>query len=383
MHSLRDEFHHRLNEFETEYEWREHGDGAAILQIIGELIERMTSAHHASIAIAALSGILGYADVLEWDWSRLSSIRIPADWRRQLQQAEATELLPGPFFFDRIHDLNAFAHFGILPGWNPEDVVDPANPRAMELLKRREAQASVAAWIEATCAEIDALEQLLPARHLKEGLLGASLATRTAARARLAYDKGEALTVAELAALSGVSMKRLQNAIYSKTDEAPLVGRNGRISVESAKAWLDARDYRPSIWQAVERLQPLTPDWGEAIPYESYSTESLLADHVFIPVANDGSEFRPDQCWRRGKGDGADGYVVGPKGAEKKIADFFAALDLLARMETPRWRRPNPESGNWGIVTGQSWRRVTRESLEVMASSIRDQKSRADLQEKK
>lgn len=377
MYSLRDEFHNRLNEFEAEYEWREHDDGAAILEVIGDLVERMTSPHHANIAIAALSGIVGHADVLEWNWSRLSSVRISEDWRKELEQADSTALLAGPFFFDRLHDLHAFAYFGILPGWNPLYAVNPIDPRAIELHGWRSAQTSVAAWVEATCAEIDAIEQHLPTIRLKEGLFGASLATRTAARARLAYDNGEALTVAELATLSGVSMKRLQNAIYSKTDEAPLVGRNGRIAAESARAWLEARDYRPSIWQDVERLQPLKANWGEQIPYESAPVVDPLADYVFIPVANDGSEFRPDQCWRAGKTDAEDGYIVGPKGGEKKLADFYAALDLLSKMETPRWRRPNPESGNWGIVTGQSWRRVSRQSLDAMTPGKPDTNSPA------
>lgn len=363
MHTLKNEFYDRLDEFEANYEWNEHNDGSATLGLIGDLFERMTSAHHASIAMAALAEIAGYSDVLEWDWTRIARTRIAADWRKALSDVSPEALFGGPFLFDRIHDLHAFAFYGILPGWNPAYWTDPVDPRQIELHKRREAQTTVAEWVEDVCKEIDDLEDLLPASRLKAGLFEACLQTRTAARARLAFDKGEPLTVAELAELSGVSIKRLQNAIYAKTDEAPIVGRNGRISTDSARAWLDGRDYRPSLWQQVEKLQPLHSTWGEDIRYDSEPETAPLADYIYIPVANDGSEFRPDTCWRKGRVETDNGYTVGNKGSEQRIADFDAALDLLSKMETPRWRRPNTDSGNWGIVTGQSWRRVSRQSL--------------------
>ncbi|WP_273242339.1 hypothetical protein [Hyphomonas atlantica corrig.] len=364
MHTLADEFFDRISEFEGAYEWEEHDDGKSILALIGELIEHMTTRHHANISMAALTKIMSYSDLIEWDWSMLSKVHISADWRAELEEAMSYSIFDGPYLFDHLHDLHAFAYYGILPGWRSNLSLDATAPAAAELQSRYTAQHDVAKWVESVCAKIDEVEQLLPASRLKDGLFENCARVRTAARARLAYDKGEPLTVAELAALSGVSMKRLQNAIYAKTDEAPLVGKKGKIAAENARPWLEARDYKPSLWQAVEKLQPLKPDWGEDVPYGSDTPEVALADYVFVPVANDGSEFLPDVCWRKGKDENDAGYTIGAKGAEQRISDYRAALDLLARMDTPRWRRPNADSGNWGIVTGHSWRRVALESLQ-------------------
>lgn len=71
---------------------------------------------------------------------------------------------------------------------------------------------------------------------------------------------------------------------------------------------------------------------------------------IRIPVAADGTTFHPDLA-RRGY------FTVGAKGAEESHDSFDAALEALNRMDTPRWRRPNA-AGNWGIVSGCSWKEV-------------------------
>ena len=65
-----------------------------------------------------------------------------------------------------------------------------------------------------------------------------------------------------------------------------------------------------------------------------------------------------------GEADGTEGYIIGGKGDERPVKDFDEALAALSKMETPRWRRPNNESQIWGIVTGQTWKRVRRADLE-------------------
>ena len=372
MHTLADEFFDRTCEFEGTYEWEEHDDGKSILALIGELIEHMTTRHHANICMAALTKIITYSDLIEWDWSMLSKVHISADWRAELEETMSYLIFDGPYLFDHLHDLHAFAYYGYLPGWSSNLSLDATAPEAVELQSRYTAQHDVAKWVESVCAKIDEVEQLLPASKRKDGLFENCMRVRTAARARLAYDKGEPLTVAELAALSGVSMKRLQNAIYAKTDEAPLVGKNGKITANNARPWLEARDYKPSLWQAVEKLQPLKPNWGEDIPYDVQMPSTSMDDYVFVPVANDGSEFLPDACWRKGKGESDCGYTIGAKGDEQRVSDYLTALDLLANMDTPRWRRPNADSGNWGIVTGQSWRRVAMKNLQYPDSTPTD-----------
>lgn len=107
---------------------------------------------------------------------------------------------------------------------------------------------------------------------------------------------------------------------------------------------------------------PLSKDWGDVVVFGETEADRIVEDFVFVPVANDGNIFNPS-LWRKGKfHDG--GYTIGAKGAERVVPDFDEALELLRKMETPRWRRPNPESGNWGIVSGQTWRRVRMSDLE-------------------
>ncbi|RYY86100.1 MAG: hypothetical protein EOO15_15360 [Chitinophagaceae bacterium] len=67
---------------------------------------------------------------------------------------------------------------------------------------------------------------------------------------------------------------------------------------------------------------------------------------------------------RRDGRDHSGGFTIGAKGSEHVVEDFDKALENLRSMETPRWRRPNAESGKWGIVTGQTWKRVRRSELQ-------------------
>jgi hypothetical protein len=217
-------------------------------------------------------------------------------------------------------------------------------------------------WVESVCRKIDQLERLSHRDANGSTGLNEVLITRNVARARIKFDQGQPMTIHELAWLSGVTSKRIQNAIYAKTDEAPVVDKNGLISPESCEAWLSARDYRPSIWKQVAAHHPLGRDWGEGIEFEATEPDRLVQDFLFVPIANDGSLFAPS-LRRDGKGH-EGGYTIGAKGSERVVPDYEMALDQLRNMETPRWRRPNAENGNWGIVTGQTWRRVRRAELE-------------------
>lgn len=52
--------------------------------------------------------------------------------------------------------------------------------------------------------------------------------------------------------------------------------------------------------------------------------------------------------------------MIGAKGAEIKIYDFYEAVAALQRMETARWRRPN-NAMNWGIVAAREWKHLVRD----------------------
>jgi hypothetical protein len=60
----------------------------------------------------------------------------------------------------------------------------------------------------------------------------------------------------------------------------------------------------------------------------------------------DETTFDPVRCHRAG------GYMVGPKGHERKFASYARAVEALGKMDEPRWRRRNT-AGNWGIVIGR------------------------------
>lgn len=60
------------------------------------------------------------------------------------------------------------------------------------------------------------------------------------------------------------------------------------------------------------------------------------------------------------------GYKVGPKGSEEAFTDYWLALERVASMQPPRFRRPNSE-GNFGIVSCDStaFEEVRRDYIEA------------------
>lgn len=164
------------------------------------------------------------------------------------------------------------------------------------------------------------------------------------AAARWAIDQGEGeVDVASLAVLGGVSEGRLRNILSS--GDGVLEKAGGKVTAQSAAAWLKGRkEFFASIWRQPDDAAPEPPASGD---FED--------EVVFVPVAADGSFFHPGLA-RGGK------FAVGAKGEMLEVSGFDEALDLLQKMATPRWRRPN-EAGNWGIVTGRSWKRISRSEL--------------------
>lgn len=180
--------------------------------------------------------------------------------------------------------------------------------------------------------------------------------TILAARARLKIDRDEPLTVHELAAASQIVTKRLQNAMYTKSDEAPIANKDGPISPAAAQRWLAMREYLPSIWQSfiAERA------WEQGAVSETSSEPVLTDDFLFVPEAADGTVFGPQSCSRGAQGEKR--YTVGEKANEQTFDSHDDALAILTKMVVPRWRRPNPQ-GIFGNVRAERWRRVSRTQL--------------------
>jgi hypothetical protein len=176
-------------------------------------------------------------------------------------------------------------------------------------------------------------------------------ATVLAAEARLNLDLGSDITIAQLAAIARLSVKSIKNLSTPGRTAAPwTLTSDGKVPWRLAKEWLEMRkEFQSSIWHLHDAHNEVVRD----------EKQELLSDVVFVPVAKDGTIFDPSACRR------ADGYTIGKKGAEEHVDDYLTALDRLAKMPIPHWRRPNA-IGNWGIVTGVSWQRRTLEDLGLM-----------------
>jgi hypothetical protein len=293
-----------------------------------------------------------------WKWSDLDQVKPDADWRRTWREIDGWEASSTPPFLDELHDLNAFGNYGIFPTWAFAGSAELEQERAAHLRCRLEALRDAPAWIEGVCMKIDLFERIAPRDAEGKTSLDALLQTRDRARARVKLDQGRSISINEVALLSGVSLKRVQNAVYAKTDEAPIVDKNGLVSPEASEGWLAARDYMPSIWRQVGELYPLQEGWGEDVEFAAVEQAESVEDFIFLPVANDGTMFTPGL---RRKSDNR--FVIGPKGNERPFDSFEEALAELHKMDTPRWRRPNPQSGLAGIVSGQGWKRVRKSEL--------------------
>ena len=347
-------------------DWYEYEDGNEALQALsgaGELIELVYGEAHAARAMTAIQNIIecsaASGPILDKNGTEDS-----VTWREMWRELNLGNGFQSSPFLEAIQDLNAFANYGIQPTWYAQDMTDDPNDDHAELQAIRIEWRNVGAKVDAICADIDRLELLAPPRDDNSPALKDLLETRDRARARLKFDAGEPMTIHELAALSKVTVKRIQNAVYAKTEEAPVVAKSGLISHDACETWLAARDYLPSIWQEIAALGPLQPNWGEDVVYEAPAANQVFDDYVMVPVAADGTFFHPALARKSGGREG--GYTIGAKGAEEVVHGFEAALEALTKMVTPRWRRPNPESGNWGIVSGQTWKRLRASEFDAL-----------------
>ncbi len=100
----------------------------------------------------------------------------------------------------------------------------------------------------------------------------------------------------------------------------------------------------------------LSPEAAESrnVSLGSRTTGSFLPGDVgdpLVPVAKDQTWFGP-HLLKAGQ------FTIGAKGEEIRVDSFPDALEALRKMKVPRWRRPNPQ-GNWGIVSGMAWERLS------------------------
>lgn len=297
---------------------------AGVVTAAGDFLERIIGADAVSAGMARMVHPL-----LEGSGVRLNDDR---EWREALEEA-ALDCFTYWKLGNEFHDLAAYALYGIV---FPEGDADPAET------------------VEKAVDGANAFFATLPAEQwsLREtyGALSDIEKLVTMASGRWALDNGRPVSPAALAALGGVSEGRIRNMMSGA--RKVFHAKDGLIPAPAALDWLKERpEFYTSIWREVDAVPSMVAageeDVGEPV--------------VFVPVARDGSVFHP------GLARGA-GYAVGPKGAERQIEDFDAALKALQRMRTPYWRRPN-DAGNWGVVRGMRWERLSSTELTVFENN--------------
>ena len=256
------------------------------------------------------------------------------DWRATLEDEANGAYSEWPLG-QRLHDLTAYANFGILlsarVGGDPADW-------------ERE--------IEALVTESASFVQRIPvAELLGEGRDHSLEKIAAKAKGRFALDQGRGIDPMHLALLGGVSESRMRSLISGKSPQ--IAREEGLVPAYLALEWLADHDrFLPSLW----RQGPSSDDYPLLMP----ATQTIRKP-VFVPKAADGTIFNPG-C-RTTKG-----FVIGPKNTPEYIDDFYEALECLQVMDPPRWRRPSATTGRPGLVTGTGeFVRKTREELDALA----------------
>lgn len=347
MKNIVHEFHHRLETFISAYEEEEVDTFVRSLVTIGDMVEAGFGAERAAQIMSALEQVIIARSAPE-----AVSLSTDPGWRDRFRDMNISAETDLPLPLVRAQDLNAFAYFGILASW--DQIQDGVPARGLE-----DSIIDVPRYVEDTIALLERFMGLFGGQAESWGF-GVIERTILAARARLNIDRGTPLSVHELAALTRVIPKRLQNAMYAKSDEAPITNAEGLIPPASAARWLENRDYLPSIWESFVAVRGWEQERDQGVAENDPADTDGSDDFVFVPEASDGNIFGPRSCGR-----GADGelrYTIGNKGDEQTFANYDEALAALTTMVVPRWRRPNPR-GNYGIVRAERWRRVSRREL--------------------
>jgi len=163
------------------------------------------------------------------------------------------------------------------------------------------------------------------------------------ASARLKVDRGERLTMAEIALLADVKEATVVTNAHRKNFASVEEDNRRYAEARDVLPWLVKYGYRPTLkgGHATEPMPAERADAGIAL--------------LFVPVANDGAWFGP-QCRLDGR------YVIGNGKTERRFEDYFAALAALVEMPTPRWR--TNDNGVRGMAFGVRFDRVARNDIE-------------------
>ena len=315
-------YEQRQADFGEHFEGGEPGEMSTLLFATGEWLERLLwSPAAADVAMKRLHAELAGSEI---------NTDPTVSWRDLWR--EGAEHWAGTIVQIMV-ELHAFGFWGLRPDLGLLDIQDGED---------------LAVAIERMISKMRSLVDAAPQGWAK---LTEVRTTVAAAEARIRLDTGRNITPEQLAAIAEVGLKSIRNLLAPKGGSGDLkLDANGEIARPAALTWLsDRSNFRSSLWRNAD-----TPTDHDPI-------EEALGEVVFVPVARDGSWFDPVSCRTQ------RGFTVGPKGAEIHVTDYRTALDLLARMPTPYWRRPNT-AGAWGLVSGVAWQRREKRELDQLVS---------------
>jgi hypothetical protein len=157
------------------------------------------------------------------------------------------------------------------------------------------------------------------------------------AKARLKVDQDEALTLGDIALLTGQKEQTVMTAAHRKRFLTRLHEGRRLARVADAIDYLKAYGFAPT--------QQHQPEGKVAAP-----AEGSIDDVIFVPVSRSGVMFLPDS---RVNGR----YLVGGDAADEPFNDYFHALARLQRMTVPRWRGKT-RGPELETITGTRFERV-------------------------
>ena len=354
LSQVRNEYDNRLVAFQESYTFEECDGLVRPLAVIGEMVDLAFAPAVAAETMQALRLIISTKPDSTIAWDKLKSEAAIGNWREDWDDLDAYNDTYWSNLMERTHNVHAFAFYSILPVWHLMGSEEATSVDTSEFI-------DVEKYVRSTIDRLTRFIALFPKDQDYYGLRVIEV-TCLAALARLKLDSGESVTVHELAALTKVTTKRLQNAVYAKSEDSPIAGKDGLFLQANAQRWLGARDFLPSIWKEyiTGKCWELEPTTNTHIADDTPDDET--DEFLFVPEARDGTVFAPTSCLRPGTPKETPCYTIGPKGAETDYIEYDEALAALTEQKTPRWRRPN-ENGNFGIVTAERWRRLTRSEL--------------------
>lgn len=306
--TLREDFH-RLYGAGSDFE------GATLIEVVvraGDLLAETVGPDAVTTGFAALTRALGY------------EVNHDADWAEALRDQAFGDAYCWAMG-ERLHNLNAYAYYGIaLNGGRTAEEREALLREEIKAVAAFMAKVPFAAW------------------GIDPGDAGRTLRR---AEGRFALDTGAGVDPATLALLGGLSERRIRNMMAGKERRFDVDGE-GKILANEALSWLAHRpkEFRPSRWRDQNTFEDLAEPAAE------------IEVPAFVPIASDNSVFHPGLV-REGT------YTVGRGARESRYETYEAALAALQKLADPAWPRPTP-NGTWTTVTAARWARMSRADLD-------------------